>query len=283
MQSGTRRARRPGALLAAMAMSHSAIGCVPVDPIEIPAEVEWIAWLGPSQEDLEDGRLMAVEDFDRIASPQSAGWLMGYSTEQLESVNHPPSGFVSARLLIAQDGDTLLPDALLSRPFFGVQDPPAVTTDWLRTAAARYSGGGPDRAPRPQATGAQPAKRAKKGGLARPDRAPRPQAAGAQPAKRAKMGGLAWPDRAPRPQAAGAQPAKRAKMGGLAWPDRAPRPQAAGAQPAKRAKMGGLAWPDRAPRPQAAGAQPAKRAKMGGLAWPDRAPRNLYEIPVRVR
>lgn len=70
------------ALFRMAAATSLALACVPVETVDVPPEIDWVALIGTSAGDLEPGRLYRATQISAVGA-RSEGWLVGYEESVL--------------------------------------------------------------------------------------------------------------------------------------------------------------------------------------------------------
>ena len=108
----------------------SLLCCVPVEELTVPRNVDWLAFVGVTSEDYEEGRLYPSDSFDTLAQPQEVGWLVGYRASQFRGLNVAVSGPGAAYVRLARSGDLLLPSPVWRHHFRKVVPLGDLTIQW---------------------------------------------------------------------------------------------------------------------------------------------------------
>ena len=109
--------------------------CVPVEQIEIPDNVQWLAYLAAHETSFDDsvrvGRLLPVEERLFAHRPGTDGWIVGFTTEDLSAAGMPVDSLRDANVRFKSACDFALPSPSWVQTFGGVSDLPTLTSDAL--------------------------------------------------------------------------------------------------------------------------------------------------------
>ena len=107
-----------------------AVGCVPVETIEVPDGIDWVAFLGTSGEPFEPGRLYSARQAQTLVRTSTGGWLLGFSQGTLLNAQIPREAFGRVFIRSAGDRERPFPAPDWFQSFESSNEPPRITTDW---------------------------------------------------------------------------------------------------------------------------------------------------------
>ena len=110
--------------------------CVPVEQVEVPDQVQWLAYVPTSESErfetgVRTGRLLPVEDQLLANAPGVNGWIVGFTTEALVTAGMPVDSLRDATVRRKGGCDFALPSPSWVESLGDAGDVPALTSDAL--------------------------------------------------------------------------------------------------------------------------------------------------------
>ena len=109
--------------------------CIPVDSLEAPRDIDWVAIVPVANRhaerfgSVEPGRLYPIERLNHLVLPDRDAWILGFTTTQLRNANLPPQSWGRTVLRPSRQTEPRLPDPAWEQSVGRAGPAPAMTTD----------------------------------------------------------------------------------------------------------------------------------------------------------